>query len=117
MDIRYQLQEASKIKQTPSENTHFGTIEQQIATLNSDKTILTNEEILKISPFKGDIYAPKIAVASEHTDPVFFAKKLVAWSKGETALLDRFNRPINFNDMDALYIITKHDGLPLRDIL
>lgn len=94
-------------------NTHKKNIE----TLESDKTILSNEEILKLRPFTGNDKAPRIAVASEHTDPVFFAKKIKEFFEGKTSVQPRFGQPITAKDIDALYIITKHDGLPLRDIL
>lgn len=88
-----------------------------VATLESDKTILSNEEILKLRPFTGNDKAPRIVVASEHTDPVFFAKKIKDFFEGKTSVQPRFGQPITAKDIDALYIITKHDGLPLRDIL
>lgn len=94
-------------------NTH----KENIETLESDKTILSNEEILKLRPFTGNDKAPRIAVASEHTDPVFFAKKIKDFFDGKTSVQPRFGKPITAKDIDALYIITKHDGLPLRDIL
>lgn len=93
------------------------TYKENIETLESDKTILSNEEILKLRPFTGNDKAPRIAVASEHTDPVFFAKKIKDFFDGKTSVQPRFGKPITAKDIDALYIITKHDGLPLRDIL
>lgn len=93
------------------------TYKENVATLESDKTILSNEEILKLKPFAGNDKAPRIAVASEHTDPVFFAKKIKDFFDGKTSVQPRFGKPITAKDIDALYIITKHDGLPLRDIL
>lgn len=93
------------------------TYKKNIETLESDKTILSNEEILKLRPFTGNDKAPRIAVASEHTDPVFFAKKIKDFFDGKTSVQPRFGKPITAKDIDALYIITKHDGLPLRDIL
>jgi len=78
---------------------------------------LTNAEILALSPFTGNDTRPRIAVASEHTDPVFFSKMIKDWSEGKHTFNDYKGNPVNFNDIDALYIITKHDGLPMRDIL
>ena len=103
---------------TPDTVDNVGnTYKENIATLESDKTILSNEEILKLRPFTGNDKAPRIAVASEHTDPVFFAKKIKEFFEGKTSVQPRFGQPITAKDIDALYIITKHDGLPLRDIL
>jgi len=58
------------------EQDRFGTQKEQLATLNSNKTILTNSEILALRPFTGNDTKPRIAVASEHTDPVFYSKML-----------------------------------------
>lgn len=103
---------------TPDTVDNVGnTYKENIAALESDKTILSNEEILKLRPFTGNDKAPRIAVASEHTDPVFFAKKIKEFFEGKTSVQPRFGQPITAKDIDALYIITKHDGLPLRDIL
>ena len=103
---------------TPDTVDNVGnTYKENVATLESDKTILSNEEILKLRPFTGNDKAPRIAVASEHTDPVFFAKKIKDFFEGKTSVYTRFGQPITAKDIDALYIITKHDGLPLRDIL
>lgn len=103
---------------TPDTVDNVGnTYKENIETLESDKTILSNEEILKLRSFTGDDKAPRIAVASEHTDPVFFAKKIKDFFDGKMSVQPRFGKPITAKDIDALYIITKHDGLPLRDIL
>lgn len=103
---------------TPDTVDNVGnTYKENIETLESDKTILSNEEILKLRPFTGNDKAPRIAVASEHTDPVFFAKKIKDFFDGKTSAQPHFGKPITAKDIDALYIITKHDGLPLRDIL
>lgn len=103
---------------TPDTVDNVGnTYKENIETLESDKTILSNEEILKLRPFTGNDKAPRIAVASEHTDPVFFAKKIKDFFDGKTSAQPCFGKPITAKDIDALYIITKHDGLPLRDIL
>lgn len=103
---------------TPDTVDNVGnTYKENIETLESDKTILSNEEILRLRPFTGNDKAPRIAVASEHTDPVFFAKKIKDFFDGKTSVQPRFGKPITAKDIDALYIITKHDGLPLRDIL
>lgn len=103
---------------TPDTVDNVGnTYKENVATLESNKTILSNEEILKLRPFTGSDKAPRIAVASEHTDPVFFAKKIKDFFEGKTSVQSRFGQQITAKDIDALYIITKHDGLPLRDIL
>ena len=103
---------------TPDTVDNVGnTYKESVATLESDKTILSNEEILKLRPFTGNDKAPRIAVASEYTDPVFFAKDIKDFFDGKTSVKQRFGDPITAKDIDALYIITKHDGIPLRTIL
>ena len=69
-----------------------------------------------IRPFTGD--KPRIAVASEHSDPAFFSKKIINILNGEESVKDKF-RNISYSgkDFDALYLITKHDGLPLKNLL
>lgn len=124
-DISFQPQMNPQTQSTPTKTDdftgeaaeRFGTLQQQQSVLNSDKTILTNAEILALSPFTRNDNRPRIAVATEHTDPVFFSKMIKDWSEGKHTFNDRKGNPINFNDIDALYIITKHDGLPMRDIL
>lgn len=103
---------------TPDTVDNVGnTYKENIETLESDKTILSNEEILKLRPFTGNDKAPRIAVASEHTDPAFFAKDIKDFFDGKTSVKRKFGDPITAKDIDALYIITKHDGIPLRTIL
>ena len=124
-DVSFQPQINPQTQSTPIKTDdftgeaaeRFGTLQQQQSVLNSDKTILTNAEILALSPFTGNDTRPRIAVASEHTDPVFFSKMIKDWSEGKHTFNDYKGNPVNFNDIDALYIITKHDGLPMRDIL
>ncbi len=98
-------------------DTHNVSYEQAQKTISSPNTILTNEEILALHPFTGDDQHPRIAVASEKTDPVFFAKHLEDFFSGKTTVKDRSGNTLTANDIDALYIITKHDGLPMRRIL
>lgn len=100
-----------------NDTDQFGTPSEQASTLNSDKTILTNAEILALHPFTGNDTKPRIAVASEHTDPAFFSKMIQNWAKGNHTFLDYKNNPIEYKDIDALYLITKHDGLPMKELL
>lgn len=98
-------------------DTHNVSYEQAQKTISSPDTILTNEEILALHPFTGSDTHPRIAVASEKTDPAFFAKQLEDFFIGKTTVQDYRGNTLTANDMDALYIITKHDGLPMRRIL
>ena len=107
----------AKYVSTEHKDTHNVSYEQAQKTISSPNTILTNEEILTLHPFTGDDTHPRIAVASEKTDPVFFAKYLEDFFSGKTTVKDRNGNTLTANDIDALYIITKHDGLPMRRIL
>lgn len=107
----------AKYVSTQHKDTHNVSYEQAQKIISSPNTILTNEEILALHPFTGSDTHPRIAVASEKTDPVFFAKDLENFFSGKTTIKDRIGNTFTANDIDALYIITKHDGLPMRRIL
>ena len=107
----------AKYVSTEHKNTHNVSYEQAQKIISSPNTILTNEEILALHPFTGSDTHPRIAVASEKTDPVFFAKQLEDFFSGKTTVQDYRGNTLTANDIDALYIITKHDGLPMRRIL
>lgn len=107
----------AKYVSTQHKDTHNVSYEQAQKIISSPNTILTNEEILALHPFTGSDTHPRIAVASEKTDPVFFAKYLEDFFSGKTTVKDRIGNTFTANDIDALYIITKHDGLPMRRIL
>ena len=107
----------AKYVSTEHKDTHNVSYEQAQKIISSPNTILTNEEILSLHPFTGSDTHPRIAVASEKTDPVFFAKYLEDFFSGKTTVKDRSGNTLTANDIDALYIITKHDGLPMRRIL
>ena len=109
-------QDINNTPNTDNDPVNFASQQESLETLNSPKTILTNEEALKLRPFVGDM--PRIAVASEHTDPVFFSKRIIKILNGEEAVQDKF-RPVSYTgkDFNALYLITKHDGLPLKELL
>lgn len=107
----------AKYVSTEHKDTHNASYEQAQKTISSPNTILTNEEILALHPFTGSDTHPRIAVASEKTDPAFFAKQLEDFFSGKITVQDYRGNTLTANDMDALYIITKHDGLPMRRIL
>lgn len=107
----------AKYVSTEHKDTHNVSYEQAQKTISSPNTILTNEEILALHPFTGSDTHPRIAVASEKTDPVFFAKQLEDFFSGKTTVQDYRGNTLTANDMDAMYIITKHDGLPMKRIL
>ena len=87
------------------------------ATLESKKTILTNEELADWNA--QGITNPRILVASEHTDPAFFADQIVDIVEGRKVAAGYGPTANKYTgkDFNALYIITKHDGAPIRKIL
>lgn len=102
---------------TNNDPTNFNGATESKGIIESDKTILTNQELIKLRPYTGTDN-PRIAVASEHTDPVFFAKRIIEILDGKQSVEDKFrNTSYSGKDFAALYIITKHDGLPLKSLL
>lgn len=124
-------------KNNPQENFNGPKESQEV--LESPNTILSNKELLKLKPYTGSDTHPRIAVASEHADPAFFAQQIVGlFDEGKPLTVkqmktvktgkktadgkdiwERKEVEITYTaeDFDALYIITKHDGLPLKKIL
>lgn len=111
--LKTKLSELRDLKQI----TDSSTKEEDVDTIQSDNTILSNDEILKLRPFTGNDKAPRIMVASELTDPAFFSKMICDFVNGKTTVTTRNGQPLTAKDIDALYIITKHDGIPMRNIL
>lgn len=106
----------NNIPSTDNDPKNFASAEESKYTIQSNKTILSNKELIKLRPYAGD--NPRIAVASEHTDPVFFSKKIIEILDGKQSIQDKFrNTSYTGNDFAALYLITKHDGLPLKNLL
>lgn len=134
---------------SPALNTLHGrqaTHEEELATLNSGKTILSNEE-LAVWNKNGVGKNPRILVATEKSDAAFHSKEIVDIINGVKSVTNRKYTVITKEEYDSLprdqkwykqatdqyfrvdttsfspsdfaglYIITKHDGLPMRDIL
>ena len=139
-----QLQEAADIIQLRSPEAFAGVSESQ-QTINSDKTILSNEE-LKYWNEKGVGDKPRILVGSEHSDPAFHVKEILdvingtrtvrslvpinkeEWEtlpaserrssvKNDIVRYYKLDTPVTGHDFAGLYLITKHDGLPMLDLL
>ena len=109
--------EVNNTDNTNNDPINFSTAPESIQTIESNKTILSNEELRKIRPYTGT-GMPRIAVASEHTDPVFFSQRIIDILDGKLSVEDKFrNASYSGNDFAALYLITKHDGLPLKKLL
>ena len=109
------LQDVNNSANTDNDPTNFNDLSSSKAIISSDATILTNEELRKLKPFVGN--NPRIGVASEYTDPAFFSKQIIRVLNGEEVISDKFGRTFSGTDFNALYIITKHDGLPIENLL
>ena len=104
--------EDNKSENTSAENDDMTEAEE---VMSSDKTILSNNE-LKYWNEHGVTGKPRIIVASEHTDPAFYSTKLVKIINGEEYFEDYRGNKVTGKDFNGLYIITKHDGLPIKRI-
>lgn len=93
-------------------------------TISSDRTILTNEE-LKYWNEQGVGEKPRILVASERTDPAFHVKEILEVLNGDKTVAEwgvvngkrQKVGDITGKDFAGLYLITKHDGLPMLELL
>lgn len=110
-----ETQDVNNSANTDNDPTNFNDLSSSKAIISSDATILTNEELRKLKPFVGN--NPRIGVASEYTDPAFFSKQIIRVLNGEEVISDKFGRTFSGTDFNALYIITKHDGLPIENLL
>lgn len=110
-----ETQDVNNSANTDNDPTNFNDLSSSKAIISSDATILTNEELRKLKPFIGN--NPRIGVASEYTDPAFFSKQIIRVLNGEEVISDKFGRTFSGTDFNALYIITKHDGLPIENLL
>lgn len=113
--LSYQEQDINNSANTDNDPANFNDASSSKAIISSNATILTNEELRKLKPFVGN--NPRIGVASEYTDPAFFSKQIIRVLNGEEVISDKFGRTFSGTDFNALYIITKHDGLPIENLL
>ena len=100
---------------TNNDPVNFNNVKASKVIIERPKTILTNEELNKLKPFVGS--KPRIACASEMTDPAFHSKTILDFLNGKTIITDKLGRQLTSKDINALYIITKHDGLPIEELL
>lgn len=110
-----ETQDINNSANTDNDPANFNDASSSKAIISSNATILTNEELRKLKPFVGN--NPRIGVASEYTDPAFFSKQIIRVLNGEEVISDKFGRTFSGTDFNALYIITKHDGLPIENLL
>lgn len=92
--------------------------------VSSNKTILSNEELQQWNE-AGLGEKPRILVASEHTDPVFHVNKILDILEGRLSVNEwgivngkrQIIGKVSGKDFAGLYLVTKHDGLPMKRIL
>ena len=79
-----------------------------INTLNSDNNELSEQEKEIIKKELGN--KPRVLVASEATDPVFHAAKI------KKLVNDELAKPAKDRKFQMMYLITKHDGIPFKEL-
>ena len=95
-----------------------------VDVVSSNKTILSNEELQQWNE-AGLGEKPRILVASEHTDPVFHVNKILDILEGKSSVNEwgivngkrQVVGQVSGKDFAGLYLVTKHDGLPMKRIL
>lgn len=102
----------------------FASAKESEQTINSKKTILSNEE-LKYWNENGVDDMPRILVASERTDPAFHVNEILDILNGNKSV-DQWGvvngrrqviGHLSGKDFAGLYLITKHDGIPMQKLL
>ena len=130
MEVREELRSAYDKSSTDknfngkgNDTERFATPEESAETISSQKTILSNEE-LQYWNSQGVGEMPRILVASERTDPAFHTQEILDILDGkktanEWTIVDgkRVPKPLSGKDFAGLYLITKHDGLPIKQLL
>ena len=102
---------------------NFNDPETSQKVLNSKNTILSNEE-LKYWNSQGVGENPRILVGSERSDPAFHVQEIIDVLEGKKTVKaysvkdgKRVATDITGKDFAGLYLITKHDGLPMLKLL
>lgn len=108
MEIRYELRAKQSIPEIIAQHG-YGAVQTTIDTLESDNAELSDQEKKSIKSILGDTH-PKVLIASEATDPIFHAEEIKKLVKEE---LTKSPKDRSFHMM---YLITKHDGLPLKEL-
>ena len=108
MQIRSELRAKQSIPEVIAQHG-YGAVQTTIDTLESDNAELSDQEKKSIKSILGDT-RPKVLIASEATDPIFHAEEIKKLVKEE---LTKSPKDRSFHMM---YLITKHDGLPLKEL-
>jgi hypothetical protein len=103
------LKEKEKALEKVATKVGKDAVQTTLKTLNSDNSELSASERVSIKSIMGD-KKPRVLIASETTDPVFHAAKIKKMVEAELA------KPRGQRNFQMLYLITKHDGLPLKEL-
>lgn len=103
---------------------NFNTPQESEQLISSEKTILSNEE-LQYWNEQGIGKMPRILVGSERTDPAFHVNEILDILDGKTTVPEwgvvngkrAIVNQVSGKDFAGLYLITKHDGLPMLKLL
>ena len=115
IDVR-KLIDINSTKNTINDQERYNDNKQSQIVINSDKTILSNEE-LKYWNEKGVGEMPRILTASEHTDPAFHVAEILRVLDGTKSITTWDKQTLTGKDFAGMYLITKHDGLPMKKLL
>ena len=108
MEIRSELRAKQSIPEVIAQHG-YGAVQTTIDTLESDNAELSDQEKKSIKSILGDT-SPKVLIASEATDPIFHAEEIKKLVKEELA------KSPKDRSFHMMYLITKHDGLPLKEL-
>ena len=108
MQIRSELRAKQSIPEVIAQYG-YGAVQTTIDTLESDNAELSDQEKKSIKSILGDT-RPKVLIASEATDPIFHAEEIKKLVKEELA------KSPKDRSFHMMYLITKHDGLPLKEL-
>ena len=108
MEIRSELRAKQSIPEVIAQHG-YGAVQTTIDTLESDNAELSDQEKKSIKSILGDT-RPKVLIASEATDPIFHAEEIKKLVKEELA------KSLKDRSFHMMYLITKHDGLPLKEL-
>ena len=115
VDIR-KLADINSTEGTADDAERFNDNKQSQMVVSSDKTILSNDE-LKYWNEHGVGEMPRILTASEHTDPAFHVAEILRVLEGKQSITTWQRETLTGKDFAGMYLITKHDGLPMKKLL
>lgn len=118
------IQSYNSFENPNNDQERFASQQESVETIQSEKTILSNEELRHWNEH-GVGTMPRILVASERTDPAFHVQEILDILDGKKTVpqwgVVNGRRQIIGNitgkDFAGLYLITKHDGLPMKKLL